>query len=187
MDRTTGPLQFLQVDAAFAALLDESLGRLQQSHRSWNPSRGGSLVPRWLAMMGDWVQRAGVSRFTRLALASTILSSCSLFDEMGVCTAAGCDSGLWVQVNPTQTSRIRIEVFPIALDRQPVYVYDCTGAQCAQIVHFPGLIIERGSVRVTTDRGERVTEIHPVYETFEPNGPDCPPECLQATVVVAAG
>lgn len=114
------------------------------------------------------------------------LSSCSLVNEPTVCTTAGCDSGLWVQVVPIQTSRIKIEVFPISLDRQPVFVYDCSGPQCAQTVLFPGLISSEVVIRVTTDVGSRVSTLRPSYQTTYPNGEDCPPECRQATVVILA-
>jgi hypothetical protein len=43
----------------------------------------------------------------------------------------------------------------------------------------------RVTIRVTTASGSRVTEVGNVeYRITRPNGPGCPPECLQATVVV---
>ncbi|HEX7024684.1 MAG TPA: hypothetical protein VF187_07690, partial [Gemmatimonadales bacterium] len=66
----------------------------------------------------------------------------------------------------------------------PSYAYDCAGgATCQQDIFFPELVLDRIIVKVTTALGSRLTEIaNPEYVNSQPNGPDCPPVCRQATV-----
>ena len=113
------------------------------------------------------------------------LVSCSMFDEMTVCTTEGCPGGhgLWVQVAPTVTNNIRVEVFPQGANQHRTYVHTCSGAQCDQMIFFDDLIVERATVRVTTDAGVKETEIRPAYSRTFPNGPDCG-VCMAAVVSV---
>ena len=112
---------------------------------------------------------------------------CELFQEPSVCTTRGClrETGLYVHVAPisTITQSVRVEVFPLGLDRPPVHVHECSGSLCDQNVFFKGLIVERATIRVTTDAGVRVTEVRPVYYTEYPNGRGCP-TCVYAQVGV---
>ena len=129
----------------------------------------------------------GPMSLTRVAAPLLLaLASCALCNEPAVCTAKGCpvESGLRIQVTPTITNSLRVEVFVAGLDQPPIRTHNCTGSQCDQVVFFRDLVIERGTVRVTTDAGVRVTEISPVYSRVWPNGPDCPPPCIFALVSV---
>jgi len=65
-----------------------------------------------------------------------------------------------------------------------LYEYACAGGEaCQQDIFFPELILDRIVVKVTTSLGSRTTEIpNPVYARSRPNGPDCPPLCLQTSV-----
>ena len=121
------------------------------------------------------------SPFSRgLALA---LAGCSLFNDPSVCTTEGCDSGLWLDFVSMPVGAYRVEVGVQSGYGQPVYTFEC-GAQCPASAWFPGLIIERGYVRVTTSTGTLVKEIRPVYETRRPNGPNCPGVCDVAVLTV---
>ena len=121
-----------------------------------------------------------------LAAPLVVLLGCSLVDSPQVCTLIGCESGLTVTLETLPPGAFKIEVYGLSADVQPAYVYECSVAPCSQTVFFPGLILERGSVRVTSSAGSKLTGIRPTYRTYRPNGPNCPPDCRQATVTVPA-
>jgi hypothetical protein len=65
------------------------------------------------------------------------------------------------------------------------YVFDCTAdtRHCRQDIFFPGLIAERLLVTVRVGAASRATEIAQVpYQHFQPNGPNCGPDCQSAVV-----
>lgn len=142
-----------------------------------------------LAKCGRQVTMAEVARVSSVMrlpfLLLIFLAGCSLYDEMTVCTTKGCPGGhgLWVQVTPTVTNSIRVEVIPLGPNQYRTYTHTCTGAQCDQMIFFEGLIAERATVRVTTDTGVRETEVRPAYSRTFPNGPNCP-VCMAAVVSV---
>ena len=102
------------------------------------------------------------------------------------CTLIGCNSGLTVHLNTKPAGTYKVEVFPLSLNQQPSYVYECsTVSNCQQDIFFAGLIVSHPFVRVTTSTGTKTVEILSVnYVTSRPNGPGCDPECKQATVNV---
>jgi hypothetical protein len=87
---------------------------------------------------------------------------------------------------PIGTFRVEVSVDGFGAPNQPLYTFECTTSPCPVNVFFPGLLIDHGFVRVITSAGAKVTEIHPVYESHRPNGPDCPPDCRQAAVAVSS-
>jgi hypothetical protein len=114
-----------------------------------------------------------------------LVAGCSLVDgPETVCTLIGCESGLHVRLETLPAGPVKIEVFGQSGDAAPAYTYDCTRSACDQTVFFPGMILEQGSVRVTSSAGIRSTAIRPFYNSHRPNGPNCPPDCRQATVTV---
>lgn len=106
----------------------------------------------------------------------------------GVCTQIGCDSGLTVQLDQVPTGAFTVEVLPEEPQEHPVvYRVECAGsaAPCGARVFFPGLVLERARVRVTTTLGtvtHDATDV--IYRTSYPNGRQCTPACRQATVDV---
>ena len=76
-----------------------------------------------------------------------------------------------------------VEVIPQGPNQFRTYTHTCSGPQCDQMIFFPDLIVERATVRVTTDTGVKETEIRPAYSRTFPNGPNCP-VCMAAVVSV---
>jgi hypothetical protein len=101
-----------------------------------------------------------------------------------VCTLIGCDSGTTVHLASKPADAYKIEVFAGPAIQQPAYVFDCPDpTKCVQDEFFPGLISDRLIVRVTVGSAVRTTQLNSVaYVSSQPNGPDCGPPCLQATV-----
>ncbi len=120
------------------------------------------------------------------AMAAFAVLAGSVFGEVGcgdstgmLCTLAGCNSGVTVQVTPLPTGPFRVEVSPLG---HPVsFVRDCEDpADCAKIF-FPSFIPEAVSVRVTTASDTVFVEIVQLeYREFRPNGPRCGPVCRNA-------
>lgn len=100
------------------------------------------------------------------------------------CTLIGCQNGLTVQLSATPATPFRVELRVTSPTAQPAYVYSCSSpATCTQGVFFPDFSGEHAFVTVVTDAGTRTTEISRIeYRVSRPNGPNCPPECRQATV-----
>jgi hypothetical protein len=100
------------------------------------------------------------------------------------CSLIGCQNGLTVRLSQTPAVSFRVELRVTSPTAQPAYVYDCANpALCAEGVFFPDFSGEHAFVTVVTAAGTRTTEITRIeYRISRPNGPDCPPECRQATV-----
>ena len=120
-----------------------------------------------------------------LLVVSTLaaLAGCN-FTGLHACTLIGCQNGLTVRLSATPAAPFRVELRVTSSTSQPVYVYDCSNVErCAQGVFFPDFSGEQAFVSVVTDAGTRTTEITRIqYRVSRPNGPNCPPECRQATV-----
>jgi len=103
-----------------------------------------------------------------------------------VCTAAGCSSGLTVQLSAIPTGAFTVEAF---IDGRPQlqYVYRCDGGIACRTsaVFLEGLVTSRVTLRVPTVQGTRTVEFpNVVYIDRYPNGRDCDPRCANATVAV---
>jgi hypothetical protein len=100
------------------------------------------------------------------------------------CTLIGCQNGLTVRLSTMPAAPFRVELRVASPTSQPAYVYDCSNpASCAQGAFFPDFSGEHAFVTVVTSAGTRTTEVTRIeYRVSRPNGPNCPPECRQATV-----
>ncbi len=101
-----------------------------------------------------------------------------------VCTEIGCSSGLTVHLPSVPTGAYKVELlFPMS---DVAYTYECPGTgACKQDIFFETYVFETAIVRVTTTNGVRTTTVSNItYVAHRPNGPDCPPLCIVATVSV---
>ncbi len=100
-----------------------------------------------------------------------------------VCTLVGCLDGLTVRFSPLSTVPYKLTV-TVAGD-PPTRVVDCSNlANCQGYPFFPGVSAALVTITVTTAGGSHSYVVAPQYQTTRPNGPDCPPECKQATVTL---
>ena len=121
-----------------------------------------------------------------VALGIGALSGCSILEPETLCTLIGCGrDGLTVRLTSLPTGPYRVELLvPGTGPQRASYAYECDGgSSCRQEIVFPELFLSHVLVEVTTVAGSLVTE-HPNVEYVEtyPNGRDCPPPCLNATV-----
>jgi hypothetical protein len=103
-----------------------------------------------------------------------VLNSCR--DQ--VCTLVGCFDGLTVAVASAPATPFRIEAF--VLGGGPRYGQTCSGTPCS--VFFPDFTPERVSIERIAGADTVRREFNPTYTLSRPNGPNCSPECRQATV-----
>ena len=98
------------------------------------------------------------------------------------CTALGCFSGLRLTFDrqPDAETVITIEVDVGGI---PWVVRCGVDTDCSTGLSLPDFFPESARVRITSPAGDVVVhEIEPEYEETQPNGPDCPPVCVFATV-----
>ena len=111
---------------------------------------------------------------------SLLLSAC----DHG-CTLIGCSDGLVVQLEG-----VDVESWTPTAEAPggETRVVECSDASaCADFVHLEGFTPEEVTIR--WEAGDRVVAVGlaPSYRRYRPNGEDCPPECLQATITLRVG
>ncbi|HEX6064680.1 MAG TPA: hypothetical protein VFZ04_10700, partial [Longimicrobiales bacterium] len=97
-----------------------------------------------------------------------------------VCTLIGCNNGLAVEVNSSLQQSVTVTVQAGA---QVIHTFQCDpGQPCRAFVD--NQTPDEVTVHVQTAQGTVSRTYRPEYKLNRPNGPDCPPECRQATVTV---
>ena len=97
------------------------------------------------------------------------------------CTMIGCDDGLNVLVEGTPQGAYRVEVRAEGHETQ---VVECPApTECGRIF-LAGFLPEEVTVELTAGEARSSRTVKPEIETVQPNGPDCPPTCRQATIRV---
>ena len=116
-----------------------------------------------------------------LALSVAAAMACSGNTEpVRVCTLIGCNDGLNVVVNASLQQDYTVTV---TSGGQTLHTFSCRAGQpCQAFVEnkTPATV----TVGVATAMGPVSKEFTPEYRVNKPNGPDCPPDCRQATVTV---
>jgi hypothetical protein len=106
-------------------------------------------------------------------------------EPIRVCSLVGCESGLTVHLASLPSGPFRVEVRPSGA-YDVVYVFECTSsANCRQEIFFAGLVSTHVEITVKTGIGSRTTESQFLtYTHFQPNGPECEPDCQRADMTV---
>lgn len=116
-----------------------------------------------------------------IALLVMLGCSSNAVDEQRACTLIGCEDGLSVQVSNSLNQSLTVNVRSGA---QLIGTFTCTAGQpCAGFIRNqtpPNVTVE-----VTSQAGTVTRNYMPEYRLSRPNGPNCPPECRQATINVA--
>lgn len=115
-------------------------------------------------------------------LLAILAAGCSSFlGGRDVCTTAGCDTGLIVQLSARPAEPFRVEAIAGGVTR----VFDCPDpARCGDLAFFADFTTARVTVRVITPSGTVAETSSPSYATHRPNGDGCPPVCRTAVVRV---
>jgi hypothetical protein len=120
---------------------------------------------------------------SRPQLLLALLAACANYTEPSrVCTEIGCEDGLAVEVNHSLQQSFTVTV---RAGTQALHTFRCDPGQAcrafvaSQTPEEVTIVIDAGGGQPLVSRSYR-----PEYRLHRPNGPDCPPECRQATVVL---
>ncbi len=98
------------------------------------------------------------------------------------CTEIGCSDGLAVVVHGSSGVQYDVEASATGGEtRTGSCAIDASGS-C--LVFFYGFLPDEVTVAVTGGGRQMSVTLQPAYEDVQPNGPDCPPTCRQATVTI---
>lgn len=120
-------------------------------------------------------------RLAALFIIALLMTSCGgRSDEPVMCTLIACSDGITVELqgnvpaNYTVTARAGSEARS----------HECSQAQPCGPIMFENFTPDRVAIEITSAAGTVRREVTPEYRTVRPNGPNCPPECRQARVIV---
>jgi hypothetical protein len=147
-----------------------------------------------VSMALNTLRRANQRHFMRTILRGALAGTGLLLGGAGCaeqvasfnCTDVGCSNGLTVRLSSMPVGPFTVEAL-IGGRTELQYVYRCDGAVgCQQArVFFEGLVTSRVTIRVTTAQGVRIVEFPDViYTEWYPNGRECTPRCVTATVTL---
>jgi len=98
-----------------------------------------------------------------------------------MCTLIACSDGITVELqgNVPQTYTVTARGDGETRSRE------CSPSQPCNPLMFENFTPERVVIEVTSAAGSVRREVTPEYRRVRPNGPNCPPECRQARIVVS--
>jgi hypothetical protein len=115
-----------------------------------------------------------------LVLVTSAGGDCAGPATVTVCTQAGCVNGFSVTVDGQIPAPVTVTV---SADDE-ARTFQCQpGETCRRFLE--GWTPAQATVHVAWEGGDVTRTVSPEYETVYPNGRSCPPECLQASVVVS--
>lgn len=125
------------------------------------------------------------SRFYLLSLLLAVIIS-SGCEEMGigggqVCTQIGCDDGVTVQLLEERPDSLSLTIYMDDNSEAFDFVI-CTDQVSSCFIRAGGITPEKVTVEIKWGNEEFRQTFSPEYESFQPNGPNCPPDCEIATI-----
>lgn len=114
-----------------------------------------------------------------LAVLAAAVGGCDLA-EPGLCTLVACTDGLLIEFNGTPAAEFTVIA---TADTGETESLTCTDQNACLLV-FRDFTPPEVTIRYESSEQTIEQTFTPEYERTRPNGPDCPPECLVATVVV---
>ena len=113
-----------------------------------------------------------------LSVAGSALISCNPF-EPRVCTQIGCDSGLRVEIGGTPAGPFTVTASAGAASRS----VSCEQTTACDLF-FEDFTPSQVTISYESGGEEVERTFSPSYTRSRPNGEHCPPECLNAAVVL---
>jgi hypothetical protein len=101
----------------------------------------------------------------------------------GACTRIGCYSGAFFHLDGALPESYAVALY---IAGEAPRVVECAPAEeCGGRVFFEGVTARNVEIEITGEGGLRIRQdVTLSYTTTQPNGPDCPPICRQATARV---
>jgi len=97
------------------------------------------------------------------------------------CTLVACSNGISVRVEGLSEADISVTSA----------TGETRGSTCPPfepsicVAHFPDFTPEEATIRVEAGERQLSVTTNPAYDVLQPNGPECDPTCLQATVTIS--
>jgi hypothetical protein len=104
---------------------------------------------------------------------------CAACDQL--CELVGCTGGLWVQLEGSLPDSFTVEVL---VEENVLRAQHFANAGDDRGAFFRDFYPEEVTIRVSWATASVTASAQPDYRKWRPNGPDCPPECRMAEVVV---
>jgi hypothetical protein len=99
------------------------------------------------------------------------------------CTAAGCVDGVTVSISDERPDSLSLSIF-LDDESEAFESKKCTNQDRPCEIYAGGETPNTVRVEATWRNGEFINTFNPEYETIQPNGPDCPPTCTQASIQI---
>lgn len=119
-------------------------------------------------------------------LLAVILTSGCNDREIGggqVCTEIGCDDGFSVQLLEERPDSLSLTIY-LNDDTEAFDTIICTNHESSCVLRAGGMTPKTVTVEIEWDSEEFRQTFTPEYESYQPNGPDCPPVCEIATIKI---
>ena len=100
-----------------------------------------------------------------------------------VCTLVGCEDGVSISISEERPDSLSLTVF-INDETDPYGSRECVDERLGCGFWVGGKTPETVRVHIEWDEGEFSENFEPVYEAYQPNGPDCPPTCAMASIEI---
>jgi hypothetical protein len=123
-----------------------------------------------------------------LAVGARALALLSLVGLGGCgCTLVGCANALRVQFTTAPSAPFSVELLSLSATEPAVDRVDCPQVNsCNTDVYFYGASVSQATIRVITTAGARDSKFADIrYTKSYPNGKECGPTCLNASVTAA--
>lgn len=103
------------------------------------------------------------------------------------CTLVGCANALRVQFTTAPSAPFSVELLSLAATEPAIDRVDCPQVNsCNRDVYFYSASVTQATVRVITSAGARDSKFTDIrYTKSYPNGKECGPTCLNASVTAA--
>lgn len=120
-------------------------------------------------------------RLARVLALVLSAGGCGLSDTEP-CTLIGCEGGLWIRLAEPAAGPVSVRA---TLPDGTVLEAECAGEfQCSRGLFFANVSAPGAVLEVEFDGGVRTLAVELTYIEVRPNGPDCPPPCPIATVIL---
>lgn len=104
-----------------------------------------------------------------------------------VCTLIGCDSGVRIELAQSLPEGATVRLEPDGPGGVAVSFHCTAASPCESPLFARDFTPESLTVRIQGGGIDYSESFTPTYTISRPNGPNCPPECRNATIVVDPG
>lgn len=120
-----------------------------------------------------------------LALFVVLLGvACDSASTQGACTQIGCLNGIRMEIEGEIPVGTRFTLTPTDPGGVARSITCDAESPCQSVIQVEDFTPESFTVSATGPDLDYEQTFAPDYETLQPNGPDCPPTCRVATIVV---